>query len=431
MTPTSNVDVKSSTTEGLPAKFVHSMRTLFDILDDKRTGFVKFSEIETRWQDDGTKGLPKGVLDSLRKVTPPNGLLSFDRFCTGLKMCLLRNQMEHGRRTNDPLRPPSAPLLDVDVKPNIQWTTGNMAAIRPTQQRTLSMPQLAIERNNNSINNNSSGNNNNNKETHQLQQKSTSSSLFGPPKPPRTAAGLERGVQLATNERNIDKAEIRTALQNWQLGILLNDQSSSRSEKQSGDQTYKRVNQRRREPRRHTLQSGIDYNLLKRMKQIEQEKEVLMLGLQAVDRARDWYHKQISVVQEKMKYLGRTNSHTDQWTEAQQERIELQRARVLEVNRHLSALTDGGEGWSGLPLHMNLAVHSANHPGTILNQNPQVVATLKHRNHVLSEELGQKSERISTLEREKATLIRELFQTRSQVARKRMDNKPDGQSYMP
>lgn len=31
---------------------------------------------------------------------------------------------------------------------------------------------------------------------------------------------------------------------------------------------------RRREPRRHTLQNGIDYNMLKRMKQIEQEKEV-------------------------------------------------------------------------------------------------------------------------------------------------------------
>lgn len=35
-----------------------------------------------------------------------------------------------------------------------------------------------------------------------------------------------------------------------------------------------------------------------------------MHGLQAVERARDWYHKQISAVQEKMKYLGRTNSHT-------------------------------------------------------------------------------------------------------------------------
>jgi hypothetical protein len=160
-------------------------------------------------------------LDSLRKVTPPNGLLSFDRFCTGLKMCLLRNQMENGRRDNDSVRPPSAPLLDVDIKPNVQWTNGNMAAIRPTQQRTLSMPQLALERNN--------------KDIHQLPQKSTSSSLFGPPKPPRTAAGLERGLQLASGERTIDKAEIRTALQNWQLGVLLNDQSSSRSEKQSGN----------------------------------------------------------------------------------------------------------------------------------------------------------------------------------------------------
>jgi len=54
---------------------------------------------------------------------------------------------------------------------------------------------------------------------------------------------------------------------------------------------------------------------LKRIKQIEQEKEVLMHGLQAVERARDWYHKQIAAVQEKMKYLGRTNSHTVSFTQ--------------------------------------------------------------------------------------------------------------------
>jgi len=29
-----------------------------------------------------------------------------------------------------------------------------------------------------------------------------------------------------------------------------------------GEQTYKRINQRRREPRRHTLQSGVDYNMV-------------------------------------------------------------------------------------------------------------------------------------------------------------------------
>jgi len=30
-----------------------------------------------------------------------------------------------------------------------------------------------------------------------------------------------------------------------------------------GEQTYKRINQRRREPRRHTLQSGVDYNMVR------------------------------------------------------------------------------------------------------------------------------------------------------------------------
>lgn len=52
----------SSPLENLPKKFVSSMRTLFDIMDDKRTGFVRLSDIEARWQDDGSKGLPHGVI---------------------------------------------------------------------------------------------------------------------------------------------------------------------------------------------------------------------------------------------------------------------------------------------------------------------------------------------------------------------------------
>lgn len=67
----------------------------------------------------------------------------------------------------------------------------------------------------------------------------------------------------------------------------------------------KKGSARRREPRRHTLQNGIDYNMLRRMKQIEQEKDVLMQGLQAIEKAREWYLKQVAAVQEKMKYLGR------------------------------------------------------------------------------------------------------------------------------
>ncbi|RZF32372.1 hypothetical protein LSTR_LSTR001836 [Laodelphax striatellus] len=390
-----------SSLEGLPKQFVHAMRTLFDIMDDKGYGFVEFREIQNRWQDDGTKGLPKGVIESLGKVTPADGLLTFERFCAGLKMCLLKNQMDYRTTTTSqtqPQRPPSAPVLDVDST-KTQRTAVNTAKVRPNnamahQQRTLSMPQLVVG---------GGGGGDSGvgipivKPQPQLQPLYT----MGPPKPPRTAAGLER-------ERERDRTEIRTALHNWQLGLMRPNRvsgdgvSASHSDQASASQAqHKKANSRRREPRRHTLQNGIDYNMLKRMKQIEQEKEILQLGLQAVDRARDWYLKQMAAVQEKMKYLGRMGSHTEQLSEAQQERVELQRARVLEVNRHLATLTDG------VPLHMNLA----------LTAPPHVLTRLKQQNHILNEELTKKSERITSLEREKATLIRELLQTRAQTRR--------------
>lgn len=55
---------------------------------------------------------------------------------------------------------------------------------------------------------------------------------------------------------------------------------------------------RRREShsRRHTLQSGIDYGLLKRMKAIEEERDVLMRGIQTVQRAEEWYNEQLAQV---------------------------------------------------------------------------------------------------------------------------------------
>ncbi|XP_057652443.1 suppressor APC domain-containing protein 2 [Diorhabda carinulata] len=422
----------SSTLDGLPKQFVSAMRTLFDIMDDKHTGFVSFSEIENRWQDDNTKGLPKGVIESLRKVTPPNSMLSFERFCAGLKICLLRNQVERRETKHQepinvkPNRPPSAPLLDLDTPPKPpNWS--NTAAIRPnnviTQQRTLSMPQLLPERkerNTETVD----------KLTFEKPVPNVNKPmLFGPPKPPRSAIGLER----AATAGNLDRAEIRTALQNWQIGVMMSDQENKNGEKRQG-QTYnggllrtsrslgdgkdaiqgevqgvqggiyqKKTNPRRREPRRHTLQNGIDYNMLKRMKQIEQEKEVLMQGLSAVENAREWYMKQITIVQDKMKYLGRMG-HVEHWSEAQQERLELQRARVLEVNRHLAALTESWER-GGLPLHMNLAV---NHYPPI-NPPPQDISErLKQQNRLLTEEVSKKSERISVLEREKANLIQVL-----------------------
>lgn len=85
-------DLKSE--EVLPASFVSAMKTLFEIMDVNKSGTVRFTDIESRWQDDPRKGLPKGIIENLRKVTPLSGLLTFNQFCAGLKICLIKVRSE-------------------------------------------------------------------------------------------------------------------------------------------------------------------------------------------------------------------------------------------------------------------------------------------------------------------------------------------------
>lgn len=133
-------------------------------------------------------------------------------------------------------------------------------------------------------------------------------------------------------------------------------------------------------------------------------------------------------------------------SDAQDERLDLQRARVTEFNRHLTALTSGNyeDRNGGFPLHMNLAVRhissSGRHPisiskstATVLHpqqptlpakppktlptttahfpSNDQLVASnrLKQQNRQLSDEVKLKNQRIAALERERQNLMRDLM----------------------
>ena len=87
-----------STLDGLPKQFVNSLRVLFDILDEQKQGFIRLADIENRWQEGTVEGLPKGVIEALRKITPQSGKLSFERFVAGLKIALLRNKGDNGTR---------------------------------------------------------------------------------------------------------------------------------------------------------------------------------------------------------------------------------------------------------------------------------------------------------------------------------------------
>ena len=117
-------------TNDLPKEFLRYLRTLFDILDEKGTGFVRLADIESRWQTkQGANGLSEGVIENLRKVTPKNGLLSFERLCTGMKLALKTqprtanvdvNGYSHGDHGQPIKRPSSLPQLDTTAK---GWTS--------------------------------------------------------------------------------------------------------------------------------------------------------------------------------------------------------------------------------------------------------------------------------------------------------------------
>lgn len=117
-------------TKDLPREFLRYLRTLFDILDEKGTGFVRLADIESRWQTKhGANGLSEGVIENVRKVTPKNGLLSFERLCTGMKLALKTqprspngnvNGYSHGDHDQATKRSSSLPQLDTTTK---GWTS--------------------------------------------------------------------------------------------------------------------------------------------------------------------------------------------------------------------------------------------------------------------------------------------------------------------
>lgn len=318
--------VTSKNMESLPKQFVSAMRTLFDIMDDKHTGYVRLTDIENRWRDDRTKGLPRGVIESLQKVASHDGLLTFERFCSGLKICLLRNQVENGSNnmerhdcgvenvglttqlTSQSHRAPSVPLLDIDDVPTVDrnWNLLKTSE-NSSQHRTVSMPQL-IGRNEALV-----------KESrHNRTTSNHDHRVFAPPKPPRLEKqSCERSESLRTNyksdeETGFDNDDINEGkIEFHEISRTAEEQSRGLGDGRSANETLSQLQRpsRRREPRRHTLHNGVDYNLLKRMKQIEQEKDVLLQGLSSVEEAREWYLKQLTEVQEKIRYAGRMGAY--------------------------------------------------------------------------------------------------------------------------
>ncbi|XP_033731990.1 suppressor APC domain-containing protein 2-like [Pecten maximus] len=474
--------------EGLPKQFVKSLRVLFDILDEQRCGYVRFVDIESRWHEEGVQGLPSGVIEALRKVTPQNGYLSFDRFVAGLKLAMLtsrnprihdhhqrheyrthnnhingdvQNIQEKENRTENVIRRTNQPRNDApqppkrsshSALPQNRYNTINTAAVKPNNVLNALHDRSNVRKESTD----------HSEKYHTREKVSSYSSHHDVPVSPISKSSVDSVKDNhITNSVNPnppqvpprDKSKrIISELKNWQrrinepghptvvkkehfqqaksdshllaqntqptaAGVYANieqvgrvsqsNDSDPKSQSSSLPQKSGVTVRRQNSARRHTLSSGVDYSMIKRLRQLEKEKEMLMQGLAIVEQAREWYQKQVQTIDEKQKYVGKA-TYNDNNLEANQERMNFQQARVSEVNQQLKTLIESSE--KGFPLHMNLAVRPSNN--TMYPE--ETIKMLKDQNRQLTQEVGQKGDMISKLEKEKATLVRDLFEARSQ-----------------
>ncbi|KAJ7427946.1 Suppressor APC domain-containing protein 2 [Willisornis vidua] len=315
-------------TEGLPRVFLQSLRTLFDILDDRRRGYVHLREIESRWRGAEARELPAGVMEGLRQAAPASGYLTFERFVLGLRAALPGAQ---------------SPAEDG------------------------SGGQRSVE------------------------------------KPPSPRCSEERWVK-STGQREPGHSQPR-----GRGGDVKSAEQSQREGGHTGAGDARRHQRGRAEHRRHTITNGVDFSMLKYMKELEQEKDFLLQGLELVDQAREWYHQHIQLMQEHQQLLGKKRTSAD-FPESGRSHLGHLVPKLQEVNRCLGDLLS----ITGKPVNpssgLSRLVPTAS-PASTGSQ--QAINMLKEQNRLLTKEVTDKSERITQLEQEKSALIKQLFEARA------------------
>ncbi|KAL4825876.1 hypothetical protein H8958_012930 [Nasalis larvatus] len=361
-------------TEGLPRAFLQSLRTLFDILDDRRRGCVHLREIESRWQGTDARELPRGVLEGLRQVAPASGYLTFERFVAGLRTSLL--SADGGPR--DPTRAPARPG-DQPPPPPPQRL---VFALADEQRTVLERKPLPL---------------------------GVRAPLAGPSGAARSPEQLCAPAEAAPCPADPERSQ----------SAALEPSSSADAgavacralEVDSGD--AQRAPRARGERRRHTITSGVDCGLLKQMKELEQEKEVLLQGLEMMVRGRDWYQQQLQRVQERQRRLGQSRASADCGAAGSPRPLGRLLPKVQEVARCLGELLAAACASRALPPSSSEPPCPALTSTSPLGWQQQTILMLKEQNRLLTQEVTEKSERITQLEQEKLALIKQLFEARA------------------
>uniref|UniRef100_A0A3Q2ST83 Suppressor APC domain containing 2 n=1 Tax=Fundulus heteroclitus TaxID=8078 RepID=A0A3Q2ST83_FUNHE len=379
------------TTDGLPKAFLHSLRTLFDILDDDRRGYVHISEIESRWQGADTRGLPGGVLGCLRRVTPPHGCLTFERFVAGLRYSMLNPENnshfkahpQQGPRHPHKHAPPPAACSAGARAENKVRPLGNVTNTQQHRAPSLQSRARPEEGPGFPAGGQARYGSGFQRSGRSLERTPVAPEDGGFHPDPGQAAQPTQPQQ--SRIRNIESLALESPQQLQEPCIMRSGLPRSQSESATGlAGGSRRRGRSREEHRRHTISNGVDYGMLKQMKELEQEKDSLLSGLEVVERAREWYQGQIHNVTERQRQAGQSSHCTEFFTDASPSRMNVLIPKLQEVNRCLNDLISctGTQSFpSGGAQTAGLSANSQPPPPAP----PQAIQRLKDQNRLLTQ----------------------------------------------
>nr|CAB3262571.1 uncharacterized protein LOC100180449 [Phallusia mammillata] len=226
---------------------------------------------------------------------------------------------------------------------------------------------------------------------------------------PKSTSPEGQGTQNAFNQTSSGKSTAHVT-------VFMTSQENKPTNT-SGEGNYATVGRRRtsaskrRDPRRHTVTNGIDYSVLKCMKLLEQEKDLVLQGMDTLDRGREWFQVRLCGVQERQRQMSTANAKPRQ-AQGVDNDMEVTQGRLDEMLTKISQLTK----------LVNEIAESRNknkdsNSTEVSSENPLVVSALREQNHVLTREVARQSEKISQLEHEKSVLVQQLFQAKAEAQR--------------
>ncbi|XP_055487353.1 suppressor APC domain-containing protein 2-like [Leucoraja erinacea] len=149
------------------------------------------------------------------------------------------------------------------------------------------------------------------------------------------------------------------------------------------------------------------------MKELEQQRDVLWHGLEMVDRARCWYHRQLQGLCDRQ-HRGNGRQLDNDYKSDSPNRVNQLLDKIERVNYCLCNFISCAE--QGLPPRHCAAVPRGQRRRSREDESDQqrAVASLKRQNHLLTKEVSRKSQWISQLEAERESLVQRLLDTRLQ-----------------